>query len=188
MEEIDGKTLLTIARSAIAKRVEATYSGSWGDAPWLHEQAATFVTLHKDGELRGCIGTLEAHQPLLDDVQHNAVSAAFRDPRFPPLTIGEFDLIDIEVSILTPPQPLEFSDEEDAISKLTPFEDGVILSCDPLRGTFLPQVWEQLPDPHQFMTHLKLKAGLPGHYWSDDIRLETYRVRKFSEKEADHAQ
>lgn len=182
MEEIDGTTLLTIVRAAIAQRVEATYTVTYTDAPWLHEPAATFVTLHKDGELRGCIGSLEAHRPLLEDLRQNAVSAACRDPRFPPLTIGEFDQIDIEVSLLAPPQPLKFSDEEDAISKLTPFEDGVILSCGVQRGTFLPQVWEQLPDPHQFMTHLKLKAGLPGHYWSPDIRLATYRVRKFSEK------
>lgn len=177
-----GKTLLTLARSAIAERFGAAHSPSPQDA-WLHEPGATFVTLTLDNQLRGCIGSLEAYRPLGDDVRHNAVAAAFHDPRFDPLTAQEFADTTVEVSLLSAAQPLRFSSEGDALAQLRPGMDGLILEFGRHRGTFLPQVWEQLPAPNAFMTHLKNKAGLPHDFWSDGIRLSRYTVQKWAEGE-----
>jgi uncharacterized protein len=175
-----GAVLLAIARAelsgAFGRPVEADEN-----FPWLREPGATFITLTQHGELRGCIGTLEAHRPLLDDVKANALAAAFHDPRFPPLP--EFELVHtaLEVSLLTPPQILTFHSEKDALAQLRPGVDGVILQFARFRSTFLPQVWEQLPDPRQFMAHLKHKAGLPHDYWSPDFQLSRYTVEKWKE-------
>jgi len=151
------------------------------NAPWLNEKGACFVTLKINGSLRGCIGSIEACRPLIEDIHANAVAAAFQDPRFPPLTLEEFERLRIEVSVLTPLEPMAFSSEEDAANQLRPGVDGVVLQYRHHRGTFLPQVWEQLPDPRMFLAHLKLKAGLAADFWHPDVLLYRYRVEKFSE-------
>jgi len=148
---------------------------------WLMQPGATFVTLTQGGQLRGCIGTLEAHLPLVDDLEHNARAAAFHDPRFSPLSKEELDYTRVEVSILSSPVPMQFQTEADALAQLRPGVDGVILESGWRRATFLPQVWEQLPDPREFMAQLKRKAGLASDYWSDDVRLSRYTVEKFKE-------
>jgi len=145
----------------------------------LQQQRATFVTLHIDAELRGCIGTLEAYQPLVFDVAHNARSAAFQDPRFSPLTIKEFPLIDIHISILGLPELMNFSSEQDLIGQIRPGIDGLILTAGSHRGTFLPSVWDSLSSPQEFWSHLKIKAGLPASYWSDEIKVERYTTESF---------
>jgi len=187
MNSEQGKVLLVIARAVISKHLGIRADiPKTADYPWLNEPAATFVTLKKSGELRGCIGSLKAHQSLMNDLQDNAVSAAFRDPRFPPLSADELPDVNIEVSLLTEPEPVTFDDESDALAKLEPNVDGVIFECGGYRSTFLPQVWEQLPEPGLFMAHLKQKAGLPAGFWSEDVRLYRYRVEKF--REDSHAQ
>jgi hypothetical protein len=131
--------------------------------------------------LRGCIGTLESHRSLLADVKSNAVSAALRDPRFPPLSASEIGITRIEVSLLSPTEPMVFKDEADALAQLRPGVDGVVFEAGHLRSTFLPQVWEQLPTPQLFMAHLKSKAGLPENFWADNIKLSRYTVSKWHE-------
>ncbi len=175
-----GDILLAIARAEIAKRF-AVRRELDESAPWLAEHGASFVTLTLNGGLRGCIGTLEAHRPLLQDVKSNALAAAFRDPRFSPLSHSELRHIALEVSLLTPAEAMEFSDEKHALDQLRPYEDGVILQFAHYRSTFLPQVWQQLPTPRQFMEHLKYKAGLPADFWSPDIKLSRYSVEKWKE-------
>lgn len=177
-----GKTLIGLARYAIAGHLGLPYALPAGSkAEWLHEQRACFVTLTLDGQLRGCIGTLEAHRPLIEDLRANAIAAASHDPRFPALSADEFEQISIEVSLLSAATELSFTDEADAMARIRPGIDGVIFEYDGHRSTFLPQVWEQLPDPVQFIAHLKMKAGLPSDFWHPDLRLSTYRVDKFSE-------
>ncbi len=146
-----------------------------------------FVTLTQDGELRGCIGSLEAHRPLAVDLEENARAAALRDPRFPPLTAAELPRTRVEVSILSRAEPMRFKDEQDALGQLRPGVDGVILEYGWHRATFLPQVWEQLPEPWQFMAHLKRKAGLSADFWSDEVKLSRYTVEKYQEGEHAHA-
>lgn len=147
--------------------------------PKLQEQRASFVTLHLHNELRGCIGTLEAYQPLIINIAHNAYAAAFSDPRFSPLTESEFKNIEIDIAILNPAEEIKFNSEKELLAQLRPNIDGLILSDGPARSTFLPSVWEQLPEPHDFITHLKLKAGLPAHYWSDTIKMKRYTTTTF---------
>ena len=147
----------------------------------LRAMAATFVTLTKAGALRGCIGHLEAVSPLALDTAENAFAAAFRDPRFPPLTHDEFDALDIEVSVLTPPEPIAFETEAELLAKIEPGVDGLILTDSGRRGTFLPSVWSQLPTREAFLRHLKQKAGLPPEHWSEQLRVSRYRTESFSE-------
>ena len=151
----------------------------------LRAERAAFVTLHRDTQLRGCIGHLEAVQPLARDVAENAFAAAFRDPRFPPLTAGEFDSLHIDISVLTPSEPIAFASEAELIALLRPGIDGVILEDSAAgqgrRGTFLPSVWEQLPQPREFLRHLKQKAGLSPDYWGDGLRAWRYRTESFGE-------
>jgi AmmeMemoRadiSam system protein B/AmmeMemoRadiSam system protein A len=135
---------------------------------------ASFATLEIDGQLRGCIGSLEAHRPLAEDIAHNAYAAAFQDPRFPPLRESELARLDIHLSLLTPAEPMVFQSEQDLLSQLRPGVDGLILVEGGRRGTFLPSVWEQLPNPVEFLEHLKLKAGLPKGYWSDSLKVYRY--------------
>lgn len=142
----------------------------------LQQPGACFVTLNIDGELRGCIGSLQAHRPLADDVVENAFSAAFRDPRFPPVSTRELPALDIHISILSPTEPLHFSSEQDLLRQLRPGIDGLVLQDGHHRGTFLPQVWETLPTPEAFLSQLKRKAGLPVHHWSPTLRVERYTV------------
>lgn len=178
-----GHCLLVLARNAIAGRFGLSTTPV-DDRPELHAKGATFVTLTQLGQLRGCIGSLEAWRTLRQDVQENALAAAFRDPRFEPLGADELPDTRVEVSLLTPPVPMSFTDEADALAQLCPGTDGVIFSAAGRRSTFLPQVWEQLPSTALFMAHLKQKAGLPADYWSPDVRLERYTVEKWKEEEA----
>jgi AmmeMemoRadiSam system protein A len=147
----------------------------------LNEERATFVTLTLSGNLRGCIGMLEACRPLAEDVAENAVAAAFRDPRFPPLSRDEFDNLKISISILSPPEEMRFSSEEGLLSQIRPGTDGLILQEGFQKGTFLPSVWEELPETGLFFEHLKLKAGLPAGYWSGTLRVFRYTADCFSE-------
>lgn len=150
-------------------------------APPLQALGASFVTLHRTDQLRGCIGHLEATQALVQDVAANAFAAAFRDPRFPPLREDELPQLRVHVSVLTPTFPIPFSSEEDLIAKLRPGVDGLILEEGSARGTFLPSVWESLPDPPEFLRHLKVKAGLkPGH-WSDRVKVYRYATESFGD-------
>jgi AmmeMemoRadiSam system protein A len=175
-----GQTLLRLARTAIGKEL-GFISHDLPRTDWLEEPGATFVTLTLQGQLRGCIGSLEAHRPLIDDVQQNAVASAFRDPRFAPLSKAEFADVAIEVSLLSKPEPIRHTSEEDALAQLTPGRDGVIIEHGRHRATYLPQVWAQLPDPRKFVANLKDKAGLPEDFWSGDIRLSRYTVQKWRE-------
>ena len=148
-------------------------------SPRLRETGAAFVTLESGGGLRGCIGTLEAVDALGVDVAHNAFRAAFRDPRFPSLTSGELDSLDLHLSILGPPVPLVAGSEAELLAGLEPGKDGLILELPPgHRGTFLPQVWESLPDGKAFLAHLRRKAGLSPDFWSPELRFHRYRMRE----------
>jgi len=180
LPEDAGSILLSLARAAIAQQLTLSFEAQ-EDAPWLRVTSASFVTLKNCGELRGCIGTLEALRPLGDDVRINAHAAAFRDPRFAPLRRDEFDAIRIEVSVLSPSKPILFRDEADALAQLRPGNDGVIFSSNGRRSTFLPQMWEQLPEPHQFLGQLKLKAGVAHDFWSPHVTLARYTVSKWHE-------
>jgi len=147
--------------------------------PALQRPGAGFVTLHRGGALRGCIGHLEAIQPLVADIADNAFAAAFRDPRFPPLSEDELEDLELEISVLTPARPMQFTDEADLLRQLEPGRDGLILEDRGRRGTFLPSVWESLPEPALFLAHLKQKAGLPAGHWSDTLRVSRYRTQAF---------
>ena len=137
---------------------------------------ACFVTLEKSGRLRGCIGSLEAWRPLAVDVAENAFAAAFRDPRFPPVHSDEVEELEIHLSLLTAPVAMTFSSEADLLGQLRPGVDGLILSEEQCRGTFLPSVWAELPTPQLFLTHLKRKAGLAADYWSPGVRIWRYET------------
>jgi uncharacterized protein len=177
-----GLTLLSIARASISTALGRPHAVAEG-AAWLHELGASFVTLTQQGELRGCIGTVQSHRTLLVDVKANAVAAALRDTRFAPLTLRELARTRIEVSLLSPMQTLGFESEAHALAQLQPGVDGVLLEFEEYRSTFLPQVWEQLPTAAEFMAHLKHKAGLPPNFWAASIRLQRYSVTKWKEPE-----
>jgi AmmeMemoRadiSam system protein A len=179
--EDQGAVLLALARAALEESLGLSPGSAVPQQPWLEEERATFITLRSAGELRGCIGTLRAHRPLVEDVRHNVRAAAFEDPRFPPLKVEELEVIRIEVSLLSPLEPLEVASESELLQQLEPGRDGVLLECGFNRGTFLPQVWEQLPDPRTFLARLKRKAGLAETFWSPELKIWRYRVRKWSE-------
>jgi AmmeMemoRadiSam system protein A len=180
-----GKALLTIARNAIGARFgkAALAVPAQSALSELDRPGATFVTLTQAGQLRGCIGSLEAYRPLAIDVAENALAAAFSDPRFPPLTGDELERTRVEVSLLAAAEPMHFADEADALAQLRPGVDGVILTRGRQRATFLPQVWESLTRPQQFIAQLKLKAGLPADYWDGQITLARYGVQKWKENQ-----
>ena len=182
MQAERGKVLLPIARAEISRALGVPGAAD-ETASWLAEYGACFVTLTQDGELRGCIGSLQAHRPLLADVKSNAVSAALRDPRFAPLRAAELGITTVEISLLSPTQQMSFLDEANALAQLRPGMDGIVFEYGSYRSTFLPQVWEQLPQPHQFMAHLKRKAGLPDDFWAEKVKLSRYTVTKLSESE-----
>ena len=138
----------------------------------LKELRASFVTLQIDRRLRGCIGHLEAVQPLVVDVAENAFAAAFRDPRFAPLSSTEWPRVEVHLSLLTKPEPMHFTDEADLVAQIRPGVDGLILQDGANRGTFLPSVWESLPDPRDFLVHLKHKAGLAANHWSEHLQVQ----------------
>lgn len=177
-----GKVLLAIARAAISSALNIPRVAD-ESAPWLAEQGACFVTLTQRGQLRGCIGSLQAHRPLLVDVKQNAVAAALRDPRFPPLSQAELDITEVEISLLSPLQPMSFRDEAEAFAQLRPGVDGVVFECGPYRSTYLPQVWEHFSQPRQFLASLKNKAGLPGDFWAEGVKLSRYAVTKWKESD-----
>lgn len=134
------------------------------------------------GELRGCIGSLEAYQSLVLDVNQNAFAAAFRDPRFPAVSSSEFEHLEIHISVLSPPEPMRVASEEDLLQQLRPGIDGLIIASRGRRATFLPSVWSQLAEPQQFLLHLKHKAGLPSDYWSEDMEAWRYTTLSFPEE------
>ena len=149
--------------------------------PWFAEQLATFTTLRLEGELRGCCGTIEASRPLAEDVAHSAFQAAFRDPRFSPVRRGELDVIRLEVAVLSPPEPITVGSEAELLKQLQPGMDGLVIRAGLRRATFLPKVWESLPEPRDFLTALKVKCGLPDDYWSEDLTFERYRTTSYAE-------
>ncbi|WP_066015737.1 AmmeMemoRadiSam system protein A [Endozoicomonas atrinae] len=185
--ESQKRELLRLARKTISEGCTRglppeTSQESEDLADFFLQQAASFVTLQKRGVLRGCIGSTEAHRPLLDDVIHNAFASAFRDPRFPPMTENELTEIKIEISILTPQERMEVSDEKDLLKQLHPGIDGLLIRNPQYTATFLPQVWKQLPNPRQFLAHLKSKAGMVPGLWPEDMECFRYRCVKFEER------
>ena len=175
-----GATLLRLARAAIEDGLAKKPTLHPAD-PWLRQAGATFVTVTKDGALRGCIGSLEAVRPVGEDVAQNALGAAFRDPRFPPLSEAEWPECAVEVSLLSAPKPMRFADEADLLGQIVAGEDGLIVQCDSRRATFLPQVWEGLPDKKRFLGELLRKAGLPSDTRLARCKVWRYRVAKFKE-------
>jgi len=152
--------------------------------PELLEPGACFVTLTKAGQLRGCVGSIEAVQALIQDVRDRAVGAAFGDPRFPSLTAPELENLEIEISTLTKPDELIYETPEELIRKLRVGVDGVILKGQFQRATFLPQVWEKLPDPELFLSRLCQKMGLAPDAWRyNKLEVDIYQVEKFSERD-----
>ena len=179
-----GRALIAIARGAI----DAAFGRAEARVPphaALDRPGATFVTLKQDGELRGCIGSLEAHRLLAIDVRRNALAAAFNDPRFAPLVAPELAVTTVEVSLLSPASRVEVADEEDLLARLEPGVDGIVLELGRRRATFLPQVWESLPDPRDFIGALKRKAGMPASFWSPEMRVSRYTVARWQQAEFD---
>ncbi len=185
LNEEEKQTLLRLARNAIEDRLENPPSRPPALAdlsPRLRLEGASFVTLTKRGQLRGCIGSLQAQRPLAHDVHHNARAAAFQDPRFPPVRQAELEALTVEVSVLSAPEPLTYDNATDLLQKLRPHVDGVVLKRGGRRATFLPQVWEKLPQPQEFLANLCYKAGLPPDAWRQpDVQIDTYQVDKFKE-------
>ena len=184
LRDAQQQQLLSLARQSIAhglRHGQALPTPIDRYEPTLTRKGACFVTLTMDGQLRGCLGSLEAHRPLVEDIAANAFASAFRDPRFPPLTAAEFDRIHIEISVLTPTQEIHFHSEADLLNQIEPFTDGLLLEEGYHRGTFLPLVWKQLPDKKMFLSQLKQKAGLPANYWSDTLRCYRYHTLVFEE-------
>lgn len=183
----EGQVLLKTARQAIENHLNGEISPpiNFDDyTPGLIEKGACFITLTINGILRGCIGSMEASQPLIKDVRERAVGAAFQDPRFPGLKKNEYPDLKIEVSRLTSPEKLQYSTPDDLVDKLRPGIDGVILKHNSRRATFLPQVWEQLTDPELFLERLCMKMGLDPSAWKDHyLEVEIYQAEKFIESD-----
>ncbi|MDM8547006.1 AmmeMemoRadiSam system protein A [Candidatus Venteria ishoeyi] len=180
--ETEQNTLRQVAIDAISYALETGKSFTLDPQTYpekLQEIKACFVTLNKDKALRGCIGSLTAHRPLVADIAANAQAAAFSDPRFPPLTAMEWPNLSLHLSVLSTPKAMHFKDEADLITQLRPGIDGLILNVAGHRGTFLPAVWEILPDPVLFLAQLKQKAGLPSNFWSDDVEIFRYQTEMF---------
>ena len=176
-----GGRLLGMARSAIDDSLSSRRADPRPDEPWLQQAGATFVTLTMDGALRGCIGSLEAARPLGVDVVENALAAAHRDPRFPRLTVSEWLRCAVEVSLLSRPKPVRFADESDLLAQIVPGEDGLIVESGGRRATYLPQVWDAIPDARRFLEELKCKAGIPAETRIGRCRVLRYRVMKWAE-------
>jgi len=170
-----GRILVAIARRAIALEPAAPAADEW-----LRRPAATFVTLRLDDELRGCIGSIDPRRPLGEDVAANAWAAAYRDPRFPPVSAEERARLGVEVSVLSPREALAVGSESEAAAALRPGIDGVYFEFGDQAATFLPQVWDGLPDPIAFLGELRRKAGLPPRFWHPDVRLSRYTVDKYA--------
>lgn len=183
-----GEALIVLARNSISERIAKNYQvdeflDKTLEDKRLKVKSGTFVTLYKKGSLRGCIGSLTSSETIIESVKRNALNAAFHDYRFDPLKSEELDQVEIEVSILTEPEVLEYEDGADLISKLKPGEDGVIIRHGAARAIFLPQVWEQLPGPEEFLSHLCLKAGLLADMWqTSELEVLIYQAQYFEEK------
>lgn len=175
-----GRLLLRIARESVAEALGLGAAGAYEES-WLREPGACFVTLRRLGDLRGCVGSVQAYRPLFEDVWSNARASAFRDTRFRPVEASEMPEVSVEVSLLSAPEPLACSSEEDALRQMRPGVDGIVFEHEDHRSTFLPQVWEELPDPREFLLHLKKKAGLRPDFWGPDVRLSRYTVLKWTE-------
>jgi len=182
----EGKHLLDVARKTIQQELfkdGATSGQDELDSPKFDERRGTFVTLTINDNLRGCIGHIIPQETLLEGIKENAINAAFKDPRFNPLSKKEWDDVKIEISILTDPRPLEYTDWDDLLNKIRPDIDGVIIKKGYYQATFLPQVWEQLPDKREFFTHLCLKAGMEANEWKKGkLEVYTYQVQAFEEE------
>ena len=183
-----GRRLVQVARRTIAAKlgtleeIDKVIPDRDLADPGFREKRGTFVTLKIKGQLRGCMGCLTPSETILEGIQRNAINAAFNDPRFPALTAAELEQADIEISILTSPQVLEYSEGTELLAKLRPNVDGVIINKDQARSTFLPQVWEQLPKTEEFLAHLCRKAGLPADEWTKgELDVSLYQVQYFHE-------
>lgn len=182
--------LLDLAEQSIRHRLEHGQGLHPDPAQFdaeLQQPGACFVTLHRHGKLRGCIGSLEAYRPLVLDLAANAEAAAFSDPRFPALRPNELTGLDLHISLIGPPEALEVNSEAELLAQLEPGEDGLILQAGYHRATFLPSVWEQLPDPREFLGRLKQKAGLAENFWSDELHFQRYRTLSFGRSLTDSA-
>ena len=187
-----GRLLVELARQILMKRLGKQVPQSKIDSlnaaladPCFQIACGTFVTLKIKGQLRGCIGNLTSNDSVVSGIRRNAINAAFHDPRFAPLSASELDRVEIEISILTEPQPLDYRDGADLLEKLRPHVDGVTIRLGHASATFLPQVWEQLPDPHDFLSHLCMKAGLAADAWKNNrLEVSTYQVEYFEEHAA----
>ena len=185
LTEDEGKYLLSLARQTIEERL----TGQEGEgqpetlqSPKFHEKRGTFVTLTENGALRGCIGHIIPHESMIEGIRENAINAAFKDPRFPPLSEAEWKRVQVEISILTDPIPLDYTDAVDLLNRLRPGIDGLIIKKGFNQATFLPQVWEQLPDKKEFLRHLCLKAGLDRDAWKHDkLDVLVYQAQAFEE-------
>lgn len=181
----EGEYLLSLARRTIESKLSGKEPpAEENDLPdKFFKKRGAFVTLNIHGSLRGCIGHIVPHEPLIDCIKINSLNAAFEDPRFRPLSKKEFEDIEIEISILTEPRQLEYSGADDLLEKLRPGTDGVIIKKNHYQSTFLPQVWEQLPDKKEFLSHLCLKAGMNAGEWKKgDLSVYTYQVQAFEEE------
>ena len=177
-----GRTLLEIARGAILNGLGMnSVPVRRNHVPWLLQPGATFVTLTREGRLRGCMGSLSAARPLGQDVASNARAAAFDDPRFPKLTRDEWTRCALEVSLLSAPKPLRFADEADLLAQISAGDDGLILEYEGKRATYLPQVWETISDKRRFLDELKIKAGLAADTRIARCRILRYRVKKWKQ-------
>ena len=185
LTQAEGNYLVKLARATLEEALGNGSPQRLAPPPTqrLHAPGAAFVTLHtKSKTLRGCIGSLSPRRPLIEDVRSNTIAAAFEDPRFPPLTAQELPEILVEVSVLTSPKPLAYESAEDLLTKLRPEIDGVVIEQGWHRATFLPQVWEQIPNPKEFLGHLCHKAGLLYDAWKEtDLSVSTYQVQKYEE-------
>ena len=177
-----GRAVVSLARGAIGAELGFPAAEA-GVHPALDRPGASFITLMLEGDLRGCVGSLEPRRSLAADVRANAVAAAFRDPRFPPLAAREFPETSVEVSLLSQSQRVAVVDEEDLLVQLRPGVDGIVLEYGRHRATFLPQVWDSLPEPRHFLAALKRKAGLAADFWSAELSVARYSVTKWKESE-----
>jgi hypothetical protein len=177
----DGERIVAFARGTIAHALGGPAVEKPAGA-WFERPAATFVTVTRHGRLHGCIGSVAPRLPLVDDVRHNALSAALRDPRSPPFQAAWLPEMGVEVTLLSALQPMRFEGEADAIAQLVPHQDGLVLRYGPSRGTFLPQVWDSLEDPTEFLAELKVKAGLPPDFWAPGVEIHRFSVQKWGDR------
>ena len=178
----DQQSCLQVARQSIKHGLEVGGALEVNTSHYssnLQQNFASFVTLYKKGALRGCIGALQANQPLINDISEHAYAAAFQDPRFPALVNDEYDQLEIKISVLGKPEKVSFISEEDLLQQIRPNIDGLILEHGYNRGTFLPSVWEQLPDKKDFLNHLKVKAGFTFDWWDDAVKISCYETFSF---------